>query len=86
MAKVKFLEDYKYSIDKVNVTESKKGDVLDIPNGLASRLVTKGVCTQNMTADKKVYSPVKEAAVADPVEEVKEVKPKRKRRTKKKAE
>lgn len=91
MAKVKFLEDYKYSIDKVNVTESKKGDVLDIPNGLASRLVTKGVCTQNMTDDKKVYSPVEETAVVDPVEEVKaveevEVKPKRKRRTKKKAE
>lgn len=83
MAKVKFLEDFKYSIDKVNVTESKKGEIVELPNGLASRLVTKGVCTQN-----GVFSPVVETAVIDPVEEVKEVKPKtkRKRSTKKKAE
>jgi len=81
MAKVKFLEDFKYSIDKVNATESKAGDIVELPNGLASRLVTKGVCTQ-----AGVFNPVAETAVVNPVEEVKEVKPKRKRSTKKKAE
>ena len=81
MAKVKFLKDYSYSLDKVNPTTSKEGDVVELPNGLASRLVTKGVCTQ-----AGLFNPVKETAVIDPVDEVKEVKPKRKRRTKKKAE
>tara|TARA_R110001599_G_scaffold236645_1_gene435983 strand:- start:278 stop:520 length:243 start_codon:yes stop_codon:yes gene_type:complete len=80
MAKVKFLEDFKYSIDKVNATESKAGDIVELPNGLASRLVTKGVCTQ-----AGVFNPVAETAVANPVEEVK-AKPKRKKSTKKKAE
>lgn len=81
MAKVKFLEDYKYSVDKVNIIESKKGDIVDIEDGLASRLVTRKICTQS-----GVFNPVNEVAAIDPVEEVKEVKPKRKRRTKKKAE
>ncbi len=87
MVKVQFIEDYSYCLDKVNVTKSKANDIADIPAGLASRLVNKGVCVQILDEKKKRnnYTPVEETAVVEPVEEVKE-KPKRKRRTKKKAE
>lgn len=83
-AKVQFTKDHSYSIDKVNVTNSKKGDIVEVSAGLASRMMHKGVCVQILNEDKKRnnFNPVEETAVIDPVEEVKE-KPKRKKRGKK---
>lgn len=75
---VKFKTQYAYSVDRVNVVSSNVGDVADLDYKLALNLINKGVCEPNN------YTPVEETKVITP--EIKEDKPKRKRRTKKKAE
>jgi len=75
---VKFKTQYAYSIDRVNVVSSNVGDTADLSFKLAMNLINKGVCEPNN------YTPVAETKVITP--EIKEEKPKRKRRSKKKAE
>lgn len=84
IVKIQFTQDHSYSLDKVNVTKSKEGDIVEVSAGLASRMMHKGVCVQILNESKKRnnFNPVEETAVIDPVEEVKE-KTKRKKRGKK---
>ncbi len=84
MVEVRFTENYDYCLDKVNITKFKKDSIVGLPEGVASRLVHRGVCIQILNEDKKAnnFTPVEETAVIEPVQEVKD-KPKRKRRKKK---
>ena len=75
---VKFKTQYAYSVDRVNVVSSNVGDTADLDCKLAQNLINKGVC------ELKTFTPVEETKVITP--EIKEDKPKRKRRSKKKAE
>jgi len=75
---VEFITQYAYSIDRVNIVSSNVGDTADLSYKLAMNLINKGVCKPYD------FNPVAEAKVITP--EIKEDKPKRKRRSKKKAE
>ncbi len=78
---VDFTKDYKYSLNGFTVISSCAGDNgVDLPDDMALNLIGKGVCVQKEDSPKKVYTPVEETAVVEPVKEVK------KRRRKKKAE
>lgn len=69
---VDFTKDYEYSVDGINVICSHVGDNgVDLPHDLALNLIRRGVCVQKKDSPKKVYNPVEETAVVEPVEEVK---------------
>lgn len=71
----KMLKDSKYSSDKVNCICVSKGDVVELPKSLGDAWLANGTCELN----KKTFSPVKETAVVNPVEETKAPKVRRKK-------
>jgi hypothetical protein len=63
------------------------GDIIDLPDNIAKGWIASEIAkeTKESKPKKEAYTPVSEKAVVDPVEEVKEEKPKKRRGRKPKA-
>lgn len=81
--KVSIIQNCSYAPDKVNEKKLIAGEVCELPDRIANAFIGHGYCKPFKDSPKKVYTPVEETAVVEPVEEVKT---KRRRKRSKKAE
>jgi len=71
----KILKDSKYSPDKITCVCVNKGDIVELPEGIANAWISNGRC--ELAKKKKPVNPVEKTAVVDPVKETKAKKKKK---------